>query len=445
MRFKLFFLFISSFLFADEVEVRLKTKSDLKQVYLPRIHTDPNEFDWRYFKELREVLETDFNYGGFINVLPVRDDWEEKFRWPDVKKHFEIAYWRREKIPFVFAANVLNKSLYITVFNVEKETSKRYPEIPLGGQLNEDRKRIHKIADAIHKDLFGIEGIASLRLIYSTRSRDTDTSNFVSDIWMSDYDGSNARQMTIKEDYCVSPSFFPHTAGQEAPPFFYVSYKMGQSKIFHRKQGESELIFELRGSQVLPTINPHGSQMAFISDVAGRPDLFVQNFDSVGRPLGKSRQLFSAPRATQASPTYSPNGQRIAFVSDKDGPPRIYLIDVTSSKSTKRIKPKMLTKRNRQNTSPSWSPDGKKLAYSAKVDGVRQIWLYDFELEEEIPLTVGPSNKENPTWASNSLHLVYNTDNDEEGQLFLINLMDKRPVQITKDLGQKRFASFESR
>ncbi len=54
-------------------------------------------------------------------------------------------------------------------------------------------------------------------------------------------------------------------------------------------------------------------------------------------------------------------------------------------------------------------------------------------------------NKENPAWAPDSLHLVYNTDKEEEGQLFLINLYQKEPVQITKGSGQKRFASWETR
>jgi len=436
-----FFLFAAQ---AEEIEVRLKTTADLKPIYMTRIHTEPNQFDWRYFKELRTVLETDLNLGGFMHVLPIDEEWEETFYWPNTKRNFDLALWRREKIPYVLTVHALNDTLRVTVFNVEKEVLKFYPDMPLTGKLEEDRKQLHKISDTIHKDLFGIEGIASLRLIYSNRSQD-ENSRWASEIWISDYDGFNATQVTFENDYCISPSFFPMTAGLADPPFFFVSYKQGQSKIYQASQNKCQVAFELRGNQVLPSINRRGSQMAFISDVAGRPDLFVQNFDPSGRPLGKSRQLFSTPRASQASPTFSPNGNKIAFVSDKDGPPRIYLMDVLSSKDTKRVVPKMLTKRNRENTCPAWSPDGKKLAYSAKEEGVRQIWIYDFETETESPLTTGFENKENPNWAPDSLHLTYNTDKDEAGQLFLINLRQREPIQITKGDGQKRFPSWESR
>jgi TolB protein len=380
-----------------------------------------------------------------MNVVAISDEWEEVFHWPEVKKNFPLAHWRQNHIPFVITIRAFQKSLQLTVFNIEKETAKSYPELSLTGQLEEDRRQLHKIADAVHRDLSGSKGVASLRLIYSQRMKDLANSRWVSEIWTSDYDGYNAQQMTFENDYCVSPSFFAHTVGEPNPSFFYVSYKQGQSKIYRFSQGKNELAFELRGNQVLPTMNAKGSQMAFISDVAGRPDLFLQNFDSLGKPIGKSRQLFSSPRATQASPTFSPKGDKLAFVSDKDGSPRLYVLDILSAKDTKRIHPKMITKRNRENTCPSWSPDGKKLVYSAKEEGVRQIWIYDFETDSEMPLTKGPEHKENPMWAPDSLHLVYNTEHEEEGQLFLINLRQKDPIPITKGEGQKRFASWESR
>lgn len=435
----------SFFLQAEEIEVRLKTAADLKPVYISQVNTDPNLFDWRYFEDLRAVLEFDLSAGGMAAVVMNRGEWEQSIRWPDPRRDFDLPLWRREKIAYVLTLSVVKNSLQITAFNVEKGTSKRYPEFVLTGKIEEDRRPMHKLADAIHLDLFDVEGIASLRLIYSQRIR--GASEYQSEIWISDSDGANAKQITEENTYSLTPAFYPHTAGKQNPPFFYVSYKQGQSKIYRSTlNGEKpEPVVDLRGSQALPAMNGRGTQMAFIADAAGRPDLFVQSFDNLGQAIGKSRQLFSSPRASQASPTFSPDGKKIAFVSDKDGPPRIYQIDVTSPKDTKRAKPRLLTTRNRENTCPSWSPDGKKLAYSAKVDGARQIWIYDFETEQEYPLTTGPLNKENPSWAPDSFHIVYNTDNDEQGDLYLIDLNRKEPLQISRGSGQKRFPSFETR
>jgi TolB protein len=361
----------------------------------------------------------------------------------DIKRHFNLNAWRKEKVPFVLCSVVNESGFRIIAFDVEKGSSKQYDPITLTGALDLDRKQIHKLADAIHKDLFDVEGIASSRLVYSQREKKGD-GPWRCEIFTSDFDGANGEQITFENDYCVTPCFFPNTIGRVDPSFYFVSYKTGQSKIYRSTLNgkKSEMVFDLGGNQLLPAINGKASQMAFISDIGGRPDLFLQNIDAVGSLAGKPRQIYSAPRATQASPTFSPDGRKIAFVSDKDGPPRIYMMDLVK---VSKARPHMLTKKNRENTSPAWSPNGEMIAYSAKVDGVRQIWIYHFDTEEETPLTTGPLNKENPSWASDSLHLVYNTDNEDAGELFLIDLNQKTPVQITKGNGQKRFANFETK
>lgn len=408
-------LLLPLLLISEELEVRLATRSSVKPIYVSGME---------HFEELRSVLEFDLNASGFCSVVPRREELEQEF---------DLSVWKQEKIPFYVKLDVQNNRLELTAYNIEKGTSKRYPSAPL------ERQAVHRLADALQKDLFGKEGIGSLRLIYTQRVKNGTEKGleWLSEVWVSDADGANPRQVTSEKSYCLCPYFLPNRPDE----FFYVSEKSGQSKIYRASLShpKGELMVDLRGNQVLASLSRKGNQIAFITDVAGRPDLFVQNLEGKGQ---KARQLFSAPRATQATPTFSPDGRQIAFVSDKDGPPRIYLLDVMSSKKSPH--PRLLTRRNRENTSPAWSPDGTKLAYSAKVDGIRQIWIYDFLTEEEMPLTTGPQNKENPSWAPDSFHLVYNTESEESCELYLIHL-NGDPIQITKGPGQKRFASWEPR
>jgi len=434
-------------LWSENLEVSLATRSNVKPLYMSRIHTDPTEWDWRYFDELRSVLEFDLNQSGMASVAPLAQELEDLFDWSDVRKNFKIEKWSKERFPYVLAIEVGAKQFTLTAFDIEKGTSKKYPSIALAGRIETDRRTIHRLSDALQKDIFGIEGVASLRILYAQREKNksSDGLAWISEIWISDSDGANARQLTSEKGYCLSPVFLPKTG--EDPEFIYVYNNEGQSKIYRSCLSKPLGIpsISLRGNQALPAVSKKGNQIAFITDVAGRPDLFVQNFDSKRQMVGKARQLYSSPRATQASPTFSPDGKKIAFVSDKDGPPRIYLLDVLDPKETKRAKPFLLTVKNRENTSPAWSPDGKKIAYAAKTDGVRQIWMYDFEKEEEIQLTSGPETKENPAWAPDSLHLIYNTESDGSCELYLLNVHLPDPVQISKGPGQKRFASWETR
>lgn len=441
--------FFPLLLCARELEVALETRSPLKPVYVSRLYTPPSEYDWRYFDELRNVLEFDFGASGFFSLFPKRDELEDAFHFPDARAHFDLAPFRKEKIAYAVAIQVFQNRFSAAAFNLEKGTSKKYPEFPLTGRIEEDRVRIHRLYDAIQKDFVGIEGIASCRILYAQRVKNEGKgADWISEIWICDSDGVNSRQLTHEKSYCLSPGFLPNSSASD-PAFFYVSEKIGQSKIYAASlsrsgvKEEAKRLVDLRGNQALPSISAKGSQLAFITDVAGRPDLFVQNFDPKGNPVGKARQIYTSARATQASPTFSPDGKRIAFVSDKDGPPRIYVMPIPDPKETRRLPPRLLTKKNRENTSPAWSPDGTKLAYSATVDGVRQIWVYDFATEEETQLTSGPEKKENPSWAPDSFHLLYNTETNDASDLYLIDLNSRTPLQITKGPGQKRFPAWE--
>jgi len=60
-------------------------------------------------------------------------------------------------------------------------------------------------------------------------------------------------------------------------------------------------------------------------------------------------------------------------------------------------------------------------------------------------LTNGPGNKENPAWAPNSFHLVYNTTDSADSELYLINLKQAEPIKISSGPGEKRFPSWEPR
>ncbi len=429
-------------LLGESLEVSLPTRQTTTPLYLTQLHVPSSEFDWRYFDELRQVLEFDLTTNGSATIVSGKNTLEESLNFPDVRMNFNVAVWKKEQIPYVLAVQVFQNRFQLVVFDIAKETSKKYPDFVVSGKLEKDRTEIHRLADAVQRDVFKIDGVASLKIIYSKRCKATD--GWSSEIWVCDADGSNARRVLSEKGYCMSPAFFPESVSQ-GDDFFYVSFQEGQSKIYRSTLNKTsgEPMISLRGSQALPAINKKGDQIAFITDVSGRPDLFIQNLGPGGKPIGKPRQLFSIPRSTQASPTYSPDGKHIAFVSDKDGAPRIYLIDVLGPKDTTRPSPKLITRANRENTSPAWSPDGSKLAFSAKVDGVRQIWIYDFATQTESPLTFGADNKENPSWSPDSMHIVYNTESDDRCELYRIHIGQKDPILISKGIDQKRFASWE--
>lgn len=416
----------------EEIRIYLSTASPLQPLYLGKLQCSDHSFEESYLSQLYSVLAFDLNYNGQTRVLTPQVDREEALK----AETFKGASWKSWGAAHVIKGEIQNKALSVSCYSSQMGTLKKFPPLPLTGSLAKDRKNLHRLSDAVFKTLFGKEGVASTKLIYSTKQRKGE--KFVSEIWSCDWDGANARELTHDNNLCVTPVFLPNSSDR----FLYVSFKPGKSKVFigSLSQGLGKRLIELGGNQMLPAISPKKDKIAFICDVSGRTDLFLQEFHPETGEMGKPVQLFSYPRSTQASPTFSPDGSKIAFVSDKDGSPRIYLLPAVHQE--RRGTPTLLTKRNVENSCPSWSPDGKKIAFSAKTKGTRQIWIYDFDAGQEWQLTDGSGNKENPSWAPDSQHLVFNSTDGHISELYLVNLNQPDVVKITSGPGVKHYPSW---
>ena len=411
-------------LFADEeITVHVTSQENRTPLYIVPISESGSGFEKSYITSLEKVIRFDFDHNGMTETTL-----------------FAKGACRLD-------AQIKQKILTMKLSQATSGAAKGVEGIALTGELSHDRQTLHHVHDSLLSALFGKTGVASNRLLYTVRTRKSDNSTqWISDVWEADYDGANARQATRENGLIVTPTFVPAKEGGRPRHFLYVSYKAGQPKIFAATLGEGagrRLTF-LRGNQLMPAVAPTLDKMAFISDITGNPDLFVQDFSLEKGLVGTPRQVFSAPGATQGSPTFSPNGKKLAFVSNKDGTPRIYILDIPAAgASVKNLKPKMITKKTRDNTCPAWSPDGKKIAYSALAAGSRQIWIYDLETGEEAQLTEGAGHKENPAWASNSLHLMFNSCGAQAADLYMINLNQKKAVKVTQGPGEKRFPAWE--
>ncbi len=429
-----------------EVVVPLSTKRELENIYIGSFQNFDSPYSNEYLTELRKVLVFDLNNNGSMFTL---NQGVEADKLLQSANPFAIDFWKRRNAEYILKTEVTNDKLLFTLFSTKTGQSYRAKRPLISGKLASDRRVMHEIADLIYESATGLQGIASSRIFYAIQVPEESKGEtaWKSEIWESDYDGENKRQITQEGSYSISPALFPKTSALSKSQFLYVNYVQGQPKIYITSfdQPKGTPWVSLRGNQLLPTVSPLGNMIAFISDASGRADLFVQPVSQNDGILSKPIRVFSYPNSVQASPTFSPDGKKIAFVSDKDGTPHVYLIDTPVPGMEKMPKPQRLTNEYRENTCPAWSPDGTKLAYSAKVDGIRQIMVYDIITKDEMQLTFSRVHKENPSWAPNSFHLVYNTVDDASSELFLINLKQKKAVQITKGHGKKHYPAWEMR
>jgi len=161
------------------------------------------------------------------------------------------------------------------------------------------------------------------------------------ELFVADWNGKNAKRLTVNKSIDISPSWNPKTGRKIA----FVSDRSGSQQIYIMDSDGTnvERIINEGGDAENPTWSPDGQFIAFAwKKPATHYDIYIHDFVT-----GRNSQL-THDAGDNERPSWAPDGRHIVFASTRNGRSQIYSILANGQKL------RQLT-RNGSNEGPAWS------------------------------------------------------------------------------------------
>jgi TolB protein len=370
---------------------------------------------------LPEVLSNDLDLTGYFTPMD-----KDAFLADD-----EDAM-AREKIRFknwsVIGADLLLKGGY-TAVGRSLEVEVRLYDVFWGrqimgrralGKAADYRNLMHRIGNEIIHTLTGHKGMFLSKIAF------VGTATGHKELYVSDYDGYNARQVTSDKSIALLPRWSP-----SGDKILFNSYREGGPMLYLTDftAGNFKRISGRNGLNIGAAWAPDGEKVALTLSHKGNPDIY--SIDLSGRIIDK----LTSHWGIDVSPTFSPDGDKIAFVSNRSGSPQIYVRDLRKGSEER------LTFEGNYNTSPSWS-NLDRIVFSAMKSGRFDIYAMDSDGRNLKKLTEDQGNNEDPCWSPDGRYIVFSSSRDGGYHLYIMNANGRNQRRITFLRGEQTSPSW---
>ena len=381
-----------------------------------------NKIEASLSQSISETVLSDLKFMDIFNFLNPSAYIEDSAKSGITSGTFKFTDWTAIGAEYLIKSEItVNSSHTVNVdaYLYDTKSAKQIFSKKYISTTKEAKVLAHTFANDIVFSLTGLPGIFLTKIAMSCDMTGKK------EIYIMNYDGSEAKQVTKHRSIAFAPAWSP-----DGTRLAYSLFTRHQDNIknidlfeFNFITSSVRLLSNRRGINSGAAYSPDGKKIALTLSYLGNPEIFILD------PETRQASQITRSLGFDVDPSWKSDGKSIAFVSSRTGMPMVFSMDAKGQN------PQRLTYAGRYNATPTWSPQTGKLAFSGWIDKNFDIFIMNADGTHIERLTKNQSNNEDPFFSPDGNFLIFSSNRTGQKNIYVMNVDGSFVKRLTYGLG----------
>ena len=264
---------------------------------------------------------------------------------------------------------------------------------------------VMELVNQLAKRLTGTRGMLGSTIVFAMKQTGRQTV-----IAATDTHGTRPQILSRNKNISILPRLTPN-----AQAIIYTVLSFKGSRIYYQKLAgtgrRSGYLTDFGSLNTGGSFSRNGKRLAFTMSMDENTDLFFLNLHK--KKISKPHRI-TRREGIEIQPDWSPDGSQLVYISDRSGVPQVYVLNLKTRRELR------LSFDSIYNTDPKWSPDGQNILFTRREKGVDQIYIMDGFGQNLRAVTKGTYNCEQAEWSPDGRQIVFASRRSGEFKLYVV-------------------------